>query len=457
MNERLKLMLWVELFDSSADASLAATNGDSASGDRSLADNWITNATNVFMNHQPPSRVPAPRSNETSPEPTPDSELWPVRIPHKQMASPLKQNVDEGQANVQNGKPSRPVTPYFMFLQENREKIKADLSLDGEPSTKELVHEGTRRWNTMPDEERHEWRQRYSEDFETYKKELEIWKATSSAERPSYNNVQTLAGQVEDLKLDNEHTPAVEPGVEPAQTEPPRQTATAKSVSYSANPDVFSPLAYQHSDYQMAESAADGARKLADGKSQLLKQLEHANLHQMQPPPLVSPASPIELPMSPIDDADADADLLPEEEGDGDEEDEEEEESEDDESSDEEEYAQPGEDGRGLLTDVPLILGPNEIEVLPMIIMSGIVAPTADNTQGKNNADLTDGVINMYTIRCHLLLAQENGRNLLRELLIFVAAWDLREEELYFKFMVKIMEAILMNGLMPFAYNAFKE
>jgi palmitoyltransferase len=42
-------------------------------------------------------------------------------------------------------------------------------------------------------------------------------------------------------------------------------------------------------------------------------------------------------------------------------------------------------------------------------------------------------------------------------LLIFVAAWDLREEELYFKFMVKIMEAILANQLLPFAYHAFRE
>jgi len=153
-------------------------------------------------------------------------------------------------------------------------------------------------------------------------------------------------------------------------------------------------------------------------------------------------------PSSPVDEL--------EEYGDPDDEMEEEGESDEDESS-EEDYAVPGEDGRGLLTDVPLILGPNEIEVLPMIIMSGIVAPAAETEQAKKEPSDSNALINMYTIRCHLLLAQENGRNLLRELLIFVAAWDLREEELYFKFMVKIMEAILMNGLMPFAYGAFKE
>jgi len=116
-------------------------------------------------------------------------------------------------------------------------------------------------------------------------------------------------------------------------------------------------------------------------------------------------------------------------------------------------YHGNSEDGRGLLTDVPLILGPSEIEVLPNLIMSGLIPqPDSNFTDDQLNA-----LIDMHTVRCHLLLSHENGRNLLRELLIFVAAWDLREEELYFKFMVKIMEAILVSGLMPYAYHAFRE
>ncbi|GAB1732072.1 hypothetical protein NU195Hw_g8927t1 [Hortaea werneckii] len=152
------------------------------------------------------------------------------------------------------------------------------------------------------------------------------------------------------------------------------------------------------------------------------------------------------------------------EEGEGEEEEEdeeEEEEEEEDEEEDEEEEDYPGstEDGRGLLTDVPLILGPSEIEVLPMLIMSGIVPPLPNSSGAPST--LTEGertaIENMHAVRTHLLLSQSNGRNLLRELLIFVAAWDLREEELYFKFMVKIMEAILKNGLMPYAYHAFRD
>jgi hypothetical protein len=61
----------------------------------------------------------------------------------------------------------------------------------------------------------------------------------------------------------------------------------------------------------------------------------------------------------------------------------------------------------------------------------------------------------MQAVRCHILLAQEAGRNVLRELLIFIAAWDLPDDEFYFKMMVQIMEAILKNGLMSHAYSDF--
>jgi palmitoyltransferase len=128
---------------------------------------------------------------------------------------------------------------------------------------------------------------------------------------------------------------------------------------------------------------------------------------------------------------------------------------EEDESEDD--YGEVGDDGRGLLTDIPLILAPAEIEVLPMIIMSGIVPPASNAPGHGSTAEEIHAIKNMHTVRCHLLLAQDNGRNLLRELLIFVAAWDLREDELYYRFMVKIMDAILMNGLMPFSYHAFRE
>ncbi|KAK6386072.1 hypothetical protein LTS17_001646 [Exophiala oligosperma] len=121
----------------------------------------------------------------------------------------------------------------------------------------------------------------------------------------------------------------------------------------------------------------------------------------------------------------------------------------DDEDEEDDDYRGSGDQERGLLTDVPLVLGPTEIEALPMIIQAGIV----DNFGSK--ASERNGTKNMQAVRCHILLAQEAGRNVLRELLIFIAAWDLPDDEFYFKMMVQIMEAILKNGLMSHAYSDF--
>ena len=122
------------------------------------------------------------------------------------------------------------------------------------------------------------------------------------------------------------------------------------------------------------------------------------------------------------------------------------------EDEEDEEYRGPGDQERGLLTDIPLVLGPTEIEALPMIIQAGIVDGFGPKSPG-NNSEMQK----MQAVRCNILLAQESGRNLLRELLIFIAAWDLTDDEFYFKMMQQIMEAILQNGLMPFAYQTFGE
>lgn len=125
-------------------------------------------------------------------------------------------------------------------------------------------------------------------------------------------------------------------------------------------------------------------------------------------------------------------------------------EEEEEEDEDDEDYrGRPGDQQRGLLTDIPLVLGPAEIEALPMIIQVGIV-----DSFGLKGGERSGGR-NMQALRCHILLTQETGRNLLRELLIFIAAWDLPDDELYFKMMVQIMDAVLKNGLMSHAYSDF--
>jgi palmitoyltransferase len=176
-------------------------------------------------------------------------------------------------------------------------------------------------------------------------------------------------------------------------------------------------------DFRVTYPPAFGAEILQNGKKDLLKRLEP------DPDRPAALTSHVASPTSPP--------------------------PEDDDNDDD--YDDSGDEGHGLLTDVPLILGPTEIEVLPMIIMAGIVVPKEGQPGYHADPAVFSSIRSMHSVRCHLLLAQDNGRNLLRELLIFVAAWDLREDELYFKFMVKIMEAILANGLLPFAYHAFRE
>lgn len=126
-----------------------------------------------------------------------------------------------------------------------------------------------------------------------------------------------------------------------------------------------------------------------------------------------------------------------------------EEEEEEDDEDDDDYRGRPGDQHRGLLTDIPLVLGPAEIEALPMIVQAGIV-----DSFGLKGGERV-GSRNMQALRCHILLTQETGRNLLRELLIFIAAWDLPDDELYFKMMVQIMDAVLKNGLMSHAYSDF--
>ncbi len=203
------------------------------------------------------------------------------------------------------------------------------------------------------------------------------------------------------------------------------QAAQATADDSSLDPSVKPSSLAGEIDFRVTYPPSFGAEILKNGKEDLLKRLEP---DPDRPSGLISHVA---SPTSP----------LPEENDDND-----------------EDYDDiPGDEGRGLLTDVPLILGPTEIEVLPMIIMAGIVEPTEGQPGYHSDPASFSSVKSMHSVRCHLLLAQDNGRNLLRELLIFVAAWDLREEELYFKFMVKIMEAILANQLLPFAYHAFRE
>jgi hypothetical protein len=275
----------------------------------------------------------------------------------------------------------------------------------------------------------------YAEVVAKYRDEIQqssVYKKVVDQHAKNEESVQALAQSINQLQVevDRMRTSLASPEANPpdpttATEEEGKRPERPVSDDAMLDPSVRRSSPAGESDFRVTYPPSFGAEILRSGKEDLLKRLEPEPDR-----PGAQLTSGIASPSSPPpedDDNDDDYDDI------------------------------PGDEGRGLLTDVPLILGPTEIEVLPMIIMGGIVEPTEGQPGWHPDPQIMSSIRSMHGVRCHLLLAQDNGRNLLRELLIFVAAWDLREDELYFKFMVKIMEAILANQLLPFAYHAFRE
>ncbi|KJZ78609.1 hypothetical protein HIM_02000 [Hirsutella minnesotensis 3608] len=102
----------------------------------------------------------------------------------------------------------------------------------------------------------------------------------------------------------------------------------------------------------------------------------------------------------------------------------------------------------GLLTEVPNILDPKQIEALHMIVKSCIL----DNA----GSGLTRAGENLQKTRCRMLLALDCGKSLLRELLVFIAVWDKDEQSLIFQVTTQIIEALHHSALIPYAWNSLR-
>ncbi|KAH7040254.1 uncharacterized protein B0I36DRAFT_379271 [Microdochium trichocladiopsis] len=102
----------------------------------------------------------------------------------------------------------------------------------------------------------------------------------------------------------------------------------------------------------------------------------------------------------------------------------------------------------GLLTEVPNILDPKQIEALHMIVKSCILesAGTGVNRHGES----------MQKARCRILLATDCGKNLLREMLVFIAVWEKDDQSLIFQITSQIVQAIHESSLLPYAWNALR-
>ncbi|KAI1770390.1 hypothetical protein F4818DRAFT_450459 [Hypoxylon cercidicola] len=102
----------------------------------------------------------------------------------------------------------------------------------------------------------------------------------------------------------------------------------------------------------------------------------------------------------------------------------------------------------GLLTEVPNILDPKQIEALHMIVKSCILESAGSG--------LTRYRENLQHCRCRIFLATDCGRNLLREMLVFIAVWEKDEQSLIFQISSQIVQAIHENALIPYAWMALR-
>lgn len=102
----------------------------------------------------------------------------------------------------------------------------------------------------------------------------------------------------------------------------------------------------------------------------------------------------------------------------------------------------------GLLTEVPNILDPKQIEALHMIVKSCILDSAGTGVTRYDE--------NLQQTRCKILLATDCGKNLLREMLVFIAVWEKDEQSLIFQISSQIVQAIHESSLIPYAWNALR-
>jgi palmitoyltransferase len=102
----------------------------------------------------------------------------------------------------------------------------------------------------------------------------------------------------------------------------------------------------------------------------------------------------------------------------------------------------------GLLTEIPNILDPKQIEALHMIVKSCIL-----DTAGSG---LTKAGENLQKTRCRLFIALICGKSLLREILVFIAVWEKDEQSLIYQLTTQIVEAIHHSALIPYTWSSLK-
>ena len=104
---------------------------------------------------------------------------------------------------VKNGslsadKPKGPITAFFRYLDDNREKIKAKLIKSGETEklNTKITSEAGRLWKELSAEDKEPYEKAYSEEKEKYSVLLEEWKSKETS------RLKKLDGKTDDIKVE---------------------------------------------------------------------------------------------------------------------------------------------------------------------------------------------------------------------------------------------------------------
>ena len=121
-------------------------------------------------------------------------------------------------------------------------------------------------------------------------------------------------------------------------------------------------------------------------------------------------------------------------------------EGEEEEEDDDDEYVEGP--LRGLLTEIPNILDTKQIEALHMTVKACVV-----DSMGSG---LTPAGENLQKTRCKMFLALDCGKNLLREMLVFIAVWEQNDAQFIFQITAQIIESFHHNALLPYAWESLR-
>lgn len=123
----------------------------------------------------------------------------------------------------ENPPPKRAMTPFFIFLNRNRQRIRHELTSRNEPaSITRVSEEATRQWRALDAGERAKYDEEYKANFGEYKEQLKEWKqgknVKKSIEVSSAASVASENEKPEKAAAATDRVPAVAPPVVVATT-----------------------------------------------------------------------------------------------------------------------------------------------------------------------------------------------------------------------------------------------